>query len=543
MTETDALGRASPPARDVRADRLDLRLVDAIARLPFTLRTKLIGAFAAIAVLLVVVALLGLRVLGESNARVVELGTLQLRAATYQRLQTQTQQLRQMLAVRVAEDPSLNTYTGGREADLPRGRSWVLVDTALAAALSQIGPAANEARFGFSAPPADAAILARVRRVHAHLTGLVEQVIASDRSNTQTAHSGELLREAIAADNELGALTDRLATTTRAQTDRLIAENRGAFASSRNLVLGVGAASILLALGLGFVLSRSLVDPIRKTEGRLAEIAAGDFSRHVDVPNRDELGALATNLNAMNNELRRLYQELETVSRHKSEFVANMSHELRTPLNAVIGFSELLREQRVGPLTERQRGYVEDILDAGRHLLSLINEILDLAKIEAGHMELDLGEVSLRDVLESGLTMHEERASEAEVTLTLTLENEVTLAADERKLRQVVFNLLSNAVKFTPPGGSVDVRTRRMDGFVEVAVSDTGAGIAPADRELIFEEFRQGRERSRGHQEGTGLGLPLSRRFVELHGGRLWVESVVGTGSTFRFTLPLGSPR
>jgi signal transduction histidine kinase len=542
MAETDALGRAPPSARDASADRLDVRLVDAVARLPFTLRTKLIGAFAAIAVLLVVVALLGLRVLGESNARVVELGTLQLRAATYQRLQTQTQQLRQMLAVRVAEDPSLNTYTGGHEAGLPRGRSWVLVDTALAAALSQIGPAANEARFGFSAPPADEAILAKVRRVHAHLTAVVERIIASDGSNTSTG-SGGLLRDAIAADNELGALTDRLATTTRAQTDRLIAANRGAFDSSRNLVLGVGAASILLALGLGFVLSRSLVDPITKTEGRLAEIASGDFSRHVVVSNRDELGALATNLNAMNDELRRLYHELETVSRHKSEFVANMSHELRTPLNAVIGFSELLREQRVGPLTERQRGYVEDVLDAGRHLLSLINEILDLAKIEAGRMELDLGEVSLRNVLESGLTMHEELASEAEVTLTLVLEDDVSLVADERKLRQVVFNLLSNAVKFTPPGGSVDVRTRRVDGFVEVAMSDTGVGIAPSDRELIFEEFRQGREGPRAHQEGTGLGLPLSRAFVELHGGRLWVESGVGTGSTFHFTLPLVSPR
>jgi len=220
----------------------------------------------------------------------------------------------------------------------------------------------------------------------------------------------------------------------------------------------VGAASILLALTLGFVLSWSLIGPIQRTGTRLAEIAAGDFSKHVEVPNRDELGALAVNLNRMNDELQRLYGELETVSRHKSEFLANMSHELRTPLNAIIGFSELLQQQLVGELNEQQLGYVDDVLDAGRHLLSLINEILDLAKVEAGKMELDLADVSLRPALESGLTMNAERASRAGVALGLTLDpDEITVRADERKLRQVVFNLLSNAVKFTPPDGRVDV--------------------------------------------------------------------------------------
>jgi signal transduction histidine kinase len=302
----------------------------------------------------------------------------------------------------------------------------------------------------------------------------------------------------------------------------------------------VGAASILLALTLGFVLSWSLIGPIQRTGTRLAEIAAGDFTKHVEVPNRDELGALAVNLNRMNDELQRLYGELETVSRHKSEFLANMSHELRTPLNAIIGFSELLQQQLVGELNEQQLGYVDDVLDAGRHLLSLINEILDLAKVEAGKMELDLADVSLRPTLESGLTMNAERASRAGVALGLTLDpEEITVRADERKLRQVVFNLLSNAVKFTPADGRVDVSASITDGVVEVAVADTGPGIAPEDQELIFEEFRQARADSGNRHDGTGLGLPLSRKFIELHGGRLWVESVPGAGSTFRFTLPV----
>jgi len=193
-----------------------------------------------------------------------------------------------------------------------------------------------------------------------------------------------------------------------------------------------------------------------------------------------------------------------------------------------------------GELNEQQLGYVRDVLEAGRHLLSLINDVLDLAKIEAGRMESELSFVSLRPVLESGLTMHAERASREGVELRLRVDpDEIHLWADERKLRQVVFNLLSNAVKFVPAGGRVDVSAMVVDGVVEVAVADTGPGIAPDEQELIFEEFHQAPGGSSRPGEGTGLGLPLSRRFIELQGGRLWVESARGQGSTFRFTLPV----
>jgi signal transduction histidine kinase len=217
-----------------------------------------------------------------------------------------------------------------------------------------------------------------------------------------------------------------------------------------------------------------------------------------------------------------------------------MSHELRTPLNAIIGFSEVLHEQMFGELNEQQLAYLEDVLEAARHLLSLINEVLDLSKVEAGRMELELTDVSLTETLKSGLTMHEERASRGGVTLGLAVSpDQILVRADERKLRQVVFNLLSNAVKFTLPGGRVDVTAQAADGVVEVAVADTGPGIAADEQESIFEVFQQGRSGNSGvRPEGTGLGLPLARRFVELHGGRLWVESTPGRGSTFRFTLP-----
>jgi signal transduction histidine kinase len=332
----------------------------------------------------------------------------------------------------------------------------------------------------------------------------------------------------------------RLAATaqkTRAQANELVSANRHSYSHSRAVLLGVAGGSLALALALGLLLSWSVVDPLRRTQGRLSEIAGGDFSGHVEVPNRDEIGALAADVNRMNDELRRLYAELETASRHKSDFLATMSHELRTPLNAIIGFSEVLQEQMFGELNERQLAYVNDVLEAGRHLLSLINDVLDLAKIEAGRMDLDLSKVAIPDLLRSALSMHSERADRAGIELNLnTQPDEIRITADERRVRQIVFNLLSNAIKFTPPEGRIDITALVDNGRLEVAVADTGPGIPAGDIDSIFEEFEQ---TSQGKQvEGTGLGLPLSRKLVELHGGRLWVESTPGRGSTFRFTLP-----
>jgi len=332
------------------------------------------------------------------------------------------------------------------------------------------------------------------------------------------------------------------------------------------ILLIVGLA---LAFLVSLVLARRMVTPIHTLQAGAARIGGGDLDHIIQVRTGDELQALAEEFNRMTAELRESYaglekkveertrdlnvalaqleekgRELETVSRHKSEFLANMSHELRTPLNAIIGFSEVLREQMFGELNEAQVGYVGDVLEAGQHLLSLINDILDLSKIEAGQMELDLGDVSVPQALNSGLTMHGERADRNGITLTHTVGPEVgVIRADERKVRQVIFNLLSNAVKFTPPGGHVDVSAFVADGMVEVAVTDTGPGIVREDHERIFEEFQQARDSSHGSREGTGLGLTLSRQFIELHGGRLWVESEQGAGSTFRFTLPLEQRR
>jgi signal transduction histidine kinase len=241
----------------------------------------------------------------------------------------------------------------------------------------------------------------------------------------------------------------------------------------------------------------------------------------------------------MNDELGRVYGELKAASQHKSEFLANMSHELRTPLNAIIGFSEVLTDRMFGELNEKQEEYLKDIYASGNHLLSLINDILDLSKIEAGRMELELTDFDLPTALDNALTLVRERAGRRSIALQSAVDPRLgQVRADERKVRQVVLNLLSNAIKFTPEGGRIDVGAVPKDGFVEVSVSDTGVGIAPEDQEAVFEEFRQvGTAEKKA--EGTGLGLTLCRKFIELHGGRIWVQSQVGVGSTFTFTIPM----
>jgi two-component system, NtrC family, sensor kinase len=232
-------------------------------------------------------------------------------------------------------------------------------------------------------------------------------------------------------------------------------------------------------------------------------------------------------------------RQLEVASRHKSEFLANMSHELRTPLNAIIGFSEVLAERLFGDVNDKQAEYLADIQESGRHLLSLINDILDLSKIEAGRMELERTRFDLTKAVEQTLMLVRERAQRRGVALLLEQdESPGPIDADERKVKQVLLNLLSNALKFTPEGGRISVRTRLREDNAEISVADTGVGIAPEDQTEVFEEFRQVGPSAR-KTEGTGLGLAISKKIVELHGGRIGVTSERGIGSTFTFTLPL----
>jgi signal transduction histidine kinase len=252
----------------------------------------------------------------------------------------------------------------------------------------------------------------------------------------------------------------------------------------------------------------------------------------------DQAGIAMENVRLFN-EIQNKSAELELANRHKSEFLANVSHELRTPLNAIIGFSEVLRERMFGDINDKQAEYLDDIHEAGKHLLSLINDILNLAKIEAGRMDLELSRFDLGEALQSSVNVVRERATRQGIVLSLELHPEaVDWVADERKFKQIMLNLLSNAVKFTPEGGKVMVRALCEDHRARISVADTGVGIAEDQLNLIFEEFRQVGTDYLKKSEGTGLGLALAKRYVELHGGEMKVSSEVGRGSTFTFTLP-----
>jgi signal transduction histidine kinase len=282
-----------------------------------------------------------------------------------------------------------------------------------------------------------------------------------------------------------------------------------------------------------------LVKPVKEIEARLAQIASGEFKQRVHVSNRDELGTLAADVNRTSEELGNLYQQLAAASRHKSEFLANTSHELRTPLNAILGYTELIQDNIYGPVPDKIREILDRVQSNGRHLLGLINDVLDLSKIEAGQLTLSVSEYSIKEVVNTVVTATGSLAAEKKLALkTVISDNLPSAKGDERRITQALLNLVGNAIKFTEKG-EVAVQAAAANGAFHVAVTDTGPGIQLEDQNRIFEEFQQVDSSSTRKKGGTGLGLSISKKIIELHGGRLWVESEPGKGSTFRFTLPL----
>ncbi len=300
--------------------------------------------------------------------------------------------------------------------------------------------------------------------------------------------------------------------------------------------------TVVVLIVVGTLHMNRILQDVGQVTGAAAAVEAGQFEADMlaDVVKRpDEVGKLGRVFQHMAGEIEDKSRQVEAASHHKSEFLANMSHELRTPLNAIIGFSEVLGEKMFGELNEKQNEYVDDIHSSGHHLLSLINEILDLSKIEAGRMELELAKFDLPLAVENAITLVRERATRHGVSLNREIDKGLgDFVGDERKVKQILLNLLSNAVKFTSEGGRIEIKAISVDGSVEISVSDTGIGITSEDQAKIFEEFRQVGTADAQKHEGTGLGLTLAKKFVELHGGRIWVESEVGKGSTFTFTLP-----
>jgi signal transduction histidine kinase len=341
-----------------------------------------------------------------------------------------------------------------------------------------------------------------------------------------------------------------------AEETRMVSLRSGIEAANRRslrVMAGFAAVSIALALLGGFVISWSFILPVRAAHDVLSEVAQGRFGGTIVVPNRDEFGALAEHMNWMSRELRRLDEEqrvaaealrrlndrLEQASRAKSEFLANMSHELRTPLNAILGFTELMLDELYGEVPPGLREPLTDIQTNGRHLLRLINDVLDLSKIEAGRLELGSGEYSVQETVDVVHASLRSLAREKGLAFTATVSPDIPPArGDGRRITQCLLNLAGNAIKFTRHG-HVDIDARLDGQWLVYRVSDTGIGIPKDEIENVFGEFRQVDAAITREYGGTGLGLSITKRLVELHGGRIWVESELGQGSTFFFTVPL----
>jgi len=341
-----------------------------------------------------------------------------------------------------------------------------------------------------------------------------------------------------------------------AEQSKMIGLRAGVAAATRRtqiLMVGFVVSSIVLALLLGFVISWSFILPVREAHGFLTEVAKGNFQATISVPNRDEFGVLADRMNQMSRELHSLYenqraaaQELQRLnerlleaSKAKSAFLANMSHELRTPMNAILGFMEMLLDNIYGEVPPDLREPLIDIQVNGKHLLDLINDVLDLSKIEAGRMELALAEYSVQDVVETVGASLQSLASEKGLTFVAGVQPGIPLAmGDGRRITQCLMNLAGNALKFTKKG-RVEVWVEQKQDLLHYRVSDTGIGIPKDQVEQVFGEFRQVDAAITREFGGTGLGLSITKKFVEMHGGRIWVESVLEKGSTFFFEIPL----
>jgi signal transduction histidine kinase len=352
---------------------------------------------------------------------------------------------------------------------------------------------------------------------------------------------------------QIAGLVDQVVILEQSRMIGLRANVAAASRRTQILMGGFVASSIVLALLLGFVISWSFILPVREAYGFVTEVAKGNFQATISVPNRDEFGVLADRMNEMGRQLHSLYenqraaaQELQMLnerlreaSNAKSEFLANMSHELRTPMNAILGFVEMLLDDIYGEIPPQLKEPLMDVQVNGKHLLSLINDVLDLSKIEAGRMELALAEYSVQDIVDTLKASLHSLAQEKGLEFVAAAQENIPLACgDGKRITQCLTNLAGNALKFTKQG-RVEVWVERKRDLLQYRVSDTGIGIPKDQIENVFGEFRQVDATITREFGGTGLGLSITKKFVEMHGGRLWVESEIGKGSTFFFEIPL----
>ena len=508
------------------------RLVRAVARVRVSVHYKLLAAFMLIALLVAAMGAMSLEIIRTMS------GQSEAMHHAHQRV-TSARQAQHALALQM-------NFTA---------MALILRDEATIASILRENNRLNSAlaQIENSAPPEERDVIQRIRVAQNEVMGTVADVANLVRDGKIDEAMQLQLKAGYPLFQQVEALVEQVVRTEEEgmdrQRDATTLANRHAFYLMGAFVL----ASLLLALLLGFLISWSFILPVREAQRVLERIGTGDFSTRVVVDNRDEFGALAGRMNNMSAELRRLYEEerqaarqlealngqLARASQAKSEFLANMSHELRTPMNAILGFTEMILDDIYGEVPPEVRGPIQDVRTCGQQLLRLINDVLDLSKIEAGRMELSLTDYSVQEVVETARTSLRSLAAEKGLDFTADVQPDIPLAyGDGKRITQCLTNLVGNALKFTKQG-SVAIGVMLEGEVVVYSVADTGIGIPVDQLDNIFAEFRQVDSSISREFGGTGLGLSITKTFVELHGGRIWVESEPGRGSTFRFAVPL----
>jgi signal transduction histidine kinase len=493
-------------------------LVDLVARVPTRVQTKLLAAFLAIAALLIMAGAVGLQVLRGVNERTEQLIHLQRKIEAYRQVQHDTtSQLYSVSSALLSSD-----------------------DSTLSSTLRQLNQFGYDAdRLQFVAKD-EVDLLAEFQQQYERFVDIVTHVVELIRAGRASEARELQASQATPLADRLERLTNQLVNKAEADMVAGIEASTQAYETAQWIVIAFVLGSIAMALGLGYVISWSLVGPVKEIEAKLNQVATGDFTQRVEVANRDELGALAANVNRMSEELGLLYQKVELASKHKSQFLANMSHELRTPLNAIIGVSEMLRED--AEALKQDTEPLDRVLGAARHLLALINDILDLSKIEAGRMELHLESFPLAPLIQDVAKTIEPMTAKNGNRLVIDCPADLgAMHADQTRLRQSLLNLASNANKFTEKGTvTIDAHQWQENGrdWITLAVTDTGIGMTAEQMGKLFQEFSQASSATASKYGGTGLGLAISKRFCQMMDGDITVESEPGRGSTFTIRLP-----
>jgi signal transduction histidine kinase len=507
-------------------------LVRSVARIHASVHTKLLGAFLLVALLFILTGAVSLQVVRGMSSQTRLLDEAHTRVDASRRMEHALTMQMNFTAM-----------------------ALLLRDEATIASILRENNRFNDtlARIEAAAPTGERELIQRIRSTQDEVLTAVADIANLIRDGKTEEAMALQLNTGYPLYQRIQALVSQIVTLEEGEMASL---RSSVAAAHRRAVIVTGAfagVSIALALVLGFVISWSFILPVREAHRFLSRVATGDFGATIQVPNRDEFGDLAAHMNAMSERLARLYEaqrqasqqlrvlneELERASRAKSDFLASMSHELRTPLNAVLGFTEMILDDVYGETPPAIREPIGDIRTCGTQLLRLINDVLDLAKIEAGRMDLALGDYAVEDVVNTVKLSLRSLAAEKGIEFVAATQPDIPPAVgDAKRITQCLTNLAGNALKFTAQG-RVEIWVEQQGELLVYRVSDTGIGIPPDQIGHIFEEFRQADPTITREFGGTGLGLSITKRIVELHGGRIWVESEVGKGSSFFFSIPL----